>query len=1471
MKHLHMPLRLSAHVYKIIGLIVCLGMTSAALPQPVSFAAVTHTTPSGAVSPELQRLLDTAQSADRLRVIVRFKQQVNLASLHAPTINRRSSAARTTLVNALQAQSSQSEAALNTFLSNAGLANQVDTMQRLWIFNGAALRGTPKAIQAIAARDDVASVTLDEWRKWINTEVIQPTSPLSRTNLYAFQLSAAPTSPPWGIQKIRADQVWAGLGVTGTGVTVGTVDTGVDWQHPALQPSYRGWNDRLPADHLHNWFDATAEGALYPTDMNGHGTHTMGTIAGQGGIGVAPGARWMAAKGLDSQGYGYDSWLHAAFQFMLAPGGDAGSAPDIVSNSWGNNDGSSTEFQSDVDALNAAGIFVIFANGNNGPGTGTVGSPASLPGAIGIGATDPDDDVTSFSSRGPSIFGSVKPDISAPGLNVLSSYPGGQYATGSGTSMATPHVAGTAALLLSAQPSLSITSTLYVLTSTATPLAPGLPSNDTGWGRIDAYNAVLSVLSTGVVTGTVLDGAQPISGALVTAFGAAHWISATADSMGRYSIVAPTDIYTLTAGAYGYYDSAPSAPTIVSSGQARTLNFSLSFLPTGVVRGTVRDVSSGAYLTNTLLRALGTPRESLADNGSLPPYRYALDLPTGTYTLEARLLGYRVQTFTVTIAEGAIVDANVLLTPTQRIALVDTGAWYYQSAADYYHAALDALAYSYDDYRVKHVAQDVPTLGQLLRYDTVIWSAPFDSPAFVGAQDVISGLLNSGVNVMLSGQDIAYYDGGGYSGPFPYFKKLNARYIADDVSSRVVTGAAGSLLAGKVLTLTGGDGANNQQLDDVVTTLNPDYGAEIGQYTAGQNGYSGAGVYTQLCRSYRAAYFSFGVESIYSATERTDVLQRVINAFDAPRQSTGVELLSHDQFATGVPIGLPGQVLTHVVRLRNTGDVGITDTFSLALSGNHWQTSLSSAQVVLAPCQTSLLTLTVTIPQTATWNMYDAVTLTASSAHSPSVTSALSFTTKTPAGILLVDDDRFYSHEQDYLDALAANGNTADRYDTGNNNGFVSSPPLALLRMYPAIIWFNAYDWYSPISLGEEETLSQYLDGGGRLFFSSQAALDYTLLSDFNQDYLGVADINFSDVTSHVVGAPGNVIGDQFSGGSMLPFPYNWNLSSAVQPLSGTQVILRGDSGQPFGLARECATCPAAWRTVFMPFAFEVLTSPVKADLLNRITGWQSWLGHSSLAANRASVAPGEAVTYTLQLKLDDQVAPGLHSLMQSPGALTTTLAISVPLDTNLSVLSSTLSNSTTHNAGEWRGEVRFGEVLTFTFVAAAAPALSDGTPLTATLLAALEEPDIHFSRQALVHVNAPQLASTLTTQPPQPRWNSTLTFTLRVTNTGTANAPDASVMNAIPTGLRLFTPTLTLSGPGNTTLPGQRIGWQGVLSAGQAITLTYVVSTPAFTNDSVGAFYNAAQVDNGAGRVSQSELWVTPHTAVYYLPVLRR
>src|SRR5512139_3295592 len=157
-----------------------------------------------------------------------------------------------------------------------------------------------------------------------------------------------PASNEWHIQRIRADQVWSALNVSGTGVVVGNMDTGVDWQHPALSGSYRGANPKGLPNHLFSWFDATNEQTVYPHDGYGHGTHTMGTLVGAAGIGVAPGAKWIAARIFDSQGYAYDSWIHAGFQWMLAPGGNPNQAPDVLSNSWGNDDGYSTEFQADV-------------------------------------------------------------------------------------------------------------------------------------------------------------------------------------------------------------------------------------------------------------------------------------------------------------------------------------------------------------------------------------------------------------------------------------------------------------------------------------------------------------------------------------------------------------------------------------------------------------------------------------------------------------------------------------------------------------------------------------------------------------------------------------------------------------------------------------------------------------------------------------------------------------------------------------------------------------------------------------------------------------------------------------------------------------------------------------------------------------------------------------------------------------------
>ena len=1430
------------------------------------------------LSPELQQLLDSSASDTRLPVIISFKAQADLAQVGrtlgpvATGVERRQQL-RVGVFRALKSVADVSQTSFNAFLSSPVIAAQVEAVRPFWIFNGAGVRATPQAIQAMAARSDVVSITIDHWRQRVDVPDLSPATqaspPITRVIAFAPQDTPAPVALPWGITQIRADSVWTALGITGTGVTIANIDSGVDWQHPALQSAYRGWRANGVPDHLHNWYDATGEAADYPTDMYGHGTHTMGTMVGQGGIGVAPGARWMAAKGLDRTGSGYDSWLHAAFEFMLAPGGDPSFAPDVISNSWGNNDGTDTTFQGDIATVQSAGIFVVFSNGNAGPRAGSVGSPASLHGAIGIGATDPDDEVTNFSSRGPSPFGEVRPMLSAPGLKVVSSFPGGAYATSSGTSMAAPHVAGAAALLLSANPSLDITSTLYALTSTAVHVTAA-PNNNIGWGRVDAYAAALSVMTTGVITGIVLDAGQPISDALVIAGNGATQAQALSGADGSYAIRVAPGAYTATASAFGYNDGQTNAQLVVH-GQVKAFNFNLNRKPYGIVSGSVYDAVSGAQITTTVITVPSTPRSSSSNIG-IPPMYY-ISLPTGAYTLEARALGYLVQTRTVTISEGAALAVSFHLTPTQRIVLVDTGAWYYASATAYYRAALDALSLTYDEIRVRHVPADTPDIAQLLKYDTVIWSAPQDSPGVIGAGDVISNLIGSGRNLIISGQDVAFYDGGGYFGEQSYFRKLNAYYYADNAPTRHIIGEPGTFLSGNDFSISGGEGMDNQGLPDVIAVRNADYGNQIARYDAAVYSRDGAVMYSQTCLNYRAAFFSFGIEGINSTVERSSVIGKVLAAFDVPRPTAGLEVLPRDNFATGLPIGLPGQTLSHTVRVRNTGDGGITDTLTFHLYGYQWTTSISPTQITLAPCASALVNVSVTIPLTATRNTLDTAVLTVTSANSPTLSTTISLTSKTPAAILLVDDDRFYNREHDYLDAFSALGNEVDRFDNHWETGVTLSPPLTTLQMYHEVVWFNAYDWYDPLTVAEENRLQQYLDGGGRLFLTSQAVLAYTNLYPFNRNYLGIAAINFNDTTLAIIGAPDSAIGDGFAGGTMLPWPYNWNLSTALLPMSNTQVILRGDSGQPFGLARAGATIGLPWRTTFMPFAFETLTSTVRADLMNRVVGWLSWLGESTFGASTSAVSAGQIVTYTAILRADDMVPPILRdpTELETATPLTTSVSVSFPLASNLAVVSSTLASATDHDAGEWHSMMAQGDVVTLTFTVSSTAGLSDGTALTATMFVGLDGVAMRFARQVVVHSNTPVLVSSLDLAPAPVRWRNTITLTLHVTNTSGVDAPLAHVTDAVPFALSLITPSLSVDGGGVLTTINNRVNWDGAIEAGGAITLTYAVNIPRLNVTTLSTYYNAAIVDNGAGQVAQSALWITPEMRVYYMPVVVR
>ena len=319
-------------------------------------------------------------------------------------------------------------------------------------------------------------------------------------------------NPGWNIKLIGADRVWDEFNITGQGIVVGQSDTGADGKHPALSGSYRG---KSGGDDF-NWYDPWNHTSS-PTDGQGHGTHTLGTMLGKGGIGVAPGAQWIGCVNL-GRNLGNPAVYLNCMQFLLAPfaqngdpfKGDPARGAQVLNNSWGCpplEGCDANALKPAADALRAAGVFVVVSAGNDGPSCSTVNSPLALYDSVfSVGAVDSYGSVVEFSSRGPVTVdgsGRTKPDIVAPGEGIFSALPGGSYDYESGTSMAGPHLVGVVALLWSANPALigDIDRTEQILIKTAK--APSssdrcsgteIPNNTSGYGLVDAYAAVKMAL-----------------------------------------------------------------------------------------------------------------------------------------------------------------------------------------------------------------------------------------------------------------------------------------------------------------------------------------------------------------------------------------------------------------------------------------------------------------------------------------------------------------------------------------------------------------------------------------------------------------------------------------------------------------------------------------------------------------------------------------------------------------------------------------------------------------------------------------------------------------------------------------------------------------------------------------------------------------------------------------------------------------
>ena len=248
-------------------------------------------------------------------------------------------------------------------------------------------------------------------------------------DLVVTALAKKPPAPqpaqtlPWGVLRVNAPAVWPTY--KGDAINVAIVDTGVDTAHPDLT-NLKGGVSEVGYTTSYN-------------DDNGHGSHVAGIVAATdntiGVVGVAPNANLYAVKVLDRRGSGYLSDIIDGLNWAIDHN------IDVVNMSLGTSSYSST-FDAAVQKTIAAGVVVVAAAGNSGPGANTVNYPAKFPGVIGVAATDSNDVVASWSSRGPEV------DVAAPGVSIYSTYYKQSYATLSGTSMASPHVAGVAALVL---------------------------------------------------------------------------------------------------------------------------------------------------------------------------------------------------------------------------------------------------------------------------------------------------------------------------------------------------------------------------------------------------------------------------------------------------------------------------------------------------------------------------------------------------------------------------------------------------------------------------------------------------------------------------------------------------------------------------------------------------------------------------------------------------------------------------------------------------------------------------------------------------------------------------------------------------------------------------------------------------------------------------------------------------------------
>jgi len=569
---------------------------------------------AGEIDAELQSQIDAMSSSDEVAVIVRFDETLDLKAFRKEFSKRlkemypdpherklhRKALKRAMLLQQMQQRSAASSQAVEGWLKGRGASKQ----RSLWVINALAVTVPAELVADLAAFPNVSSISSDA--------VVQGPGP-----------GSAPTSPTYyNLDAIGASSLW-NLGYTGTGVVVATMDSGADISHPDLSVRYRGGSN--------SWFDAYGQNQS-PADFTGHGTQVLGLIVGgdAGGyqVGVAPDAKWIAAKVFNNANQATISGLHAGFQWVFNPDGDplTDDAPAVVNNSWvlsttvGECD---QEFAADIAMLREAEIAVTYSGGNFGWRPRTSVSPANDTGSLSVGSTDDRNKIVRQSSRGPGACdGGTYPRLVAPGKSVLTTdLMPGFYNVVSGTSFSVAHVTGGMALLAGAFPGATTSEIESALTETATDLGNGGPDNTFGHGLIDLAAAYDWLLNNG-------GGGGPGGNPGELQLSAASY--SVAEDIGNLSITVTrtngsdgdvsVDYTTSDGSASAGQDYAASAGTLTLLDGETSQSFTVAILDDTEYEG---DESFNLSLANAMGGALiGNPSSATAtisDNDSPPP------------------------------------------------------------------------------------------------------------------------------------------------------------------------------------------------------------------------------------------------------------------------------------------------------------------------------------------------------------------------------------------------------------------------------------------------------------------------------------------------------------------------------------------------------------------------------------------------------------------------------------------------------------------------------------------------------------------------------------------------------------------------------------------------------------------------------------------------------------------------------------